>query len=83
MIVILLILCLYEKKLKSQLVPPCVIQDLLNSWRSVFLTFSQFSGGYKVTPNRQPTLLLHDLCLEVLKVYGNELRMYWAKAFLF
>ena len=30
---------------------------------------------------RQPTLLLHDLHLEVLIVHGIELRLFWAKAF--
>ncbi len=36
-----------------------------------------------LAPNycRQPTTLLHDLCLEVLTVYGIELRLFWAKAF--
>ena len=36
-----------------------------------------------VDPNycRQPTLWLHDLCLEVLTVHGNELRLFGAKAF--
>ncbi len=31
---------------------------------------------------RQPTLWLHDLCLEVLTVHGTELRLFGAKAFL-
>ncbi len=30
---------------------------------------------------RQPTLWLHDLCLEVLTLHGIELRLFWAKAF--
>ena len=34
---------------------------------------------YKV--NSQPTLWLHEVCLEVLTVHGNELRLIWAKAF--
>ena len=29
----------------------------------------------------QPTLLLHDLCLEVLTVHGTGLRLFWAKVF--
>ena len=32
-------------------------------------------------PFRKPTLLLHDLCLEVLTVHCNELRLFEAKAF--
>ncbi len=31
---------------------------------------------------RQPTLLLHDLCLEVPTVQGTELRLFEAMAFL-
>ncbi len=31
---------------------------------------------------RQPTLRLHDLCLEVLNVHGIELSLFWDKAFL-
>ena len=27
-----------------------------------------------------PTLWLHDLCVEVLTVHGNELSLFWAKA---
>ena len=30
---------------------------------------------------RQPTLRLHDLCLEVITVHGTELLMFEAKAF--
>ncbi len=30
---------------------------------------------------RQLTLLLHELCLEVLTVHVSELRLFWAKAF--
>ena len=30
---------------------------------------------------RQPALLLHDLCLEVLNVDINDLLLFWAKAF--
>ncbi len=31
--------------------------------------------------SRQPTLWLHDLCLEVLTEHGKELRLFGAKAF--
>ncbi len=31
---------------------------------------------------RQPTLWLHDLSLEMLIVYDNELRLFWAKALM-
>ncbi len=30
---------------------------------------------------RQPTLRMHDFCLEVPTLYGNELRQVWANAF--
>ena len=33
----------------------------------------------KVTPNRQPTLWLHNLYLKVLTVHRNELHLFWAK----
>ena len=41
-------------------------------------------GPKALDPNycRQPTLWLHDLCLEVLTVHGTDLRMFGAKAFL-
>ena len=43
----------------------------------------RLAGPKALDPNycRQPTLLLHDLCLEVLTVHGIELRLFWAKAF--
>ena len=36
-----------------------------------------------IDPNhsRQPSLSLHDLCLEFLTVHGNEMRLFWAKVF--
>ena len=39
-------------------------------------------GPKALDPNycRQPTLWLHDLCLEFLTVHGNELRLFGAKA---
>ncbi len=42
-----------------------------------------FPGPKALDPNncRQPTLWLHDLCLEVLTVHGIELRLFGAKAF--
>ncbi len=42
------------------------------------------AGPKALDPNcsSQPTRLLHDLCLEVLTVHGNELRLFWPKAFL-
>ena len=41
------------------------------------------AGLNALDPNycRQSTLLLHDLCLEVLTVHGIELRLFWDKAF--
>ena len=41
------------------------------------------AGPKALDPNncRQPTLWLHDLCLEVLTVHCIELRLFWAKAF--
>ncbi len=41
------------------------------------------AGHNALDPNyyRQPTLRLHDLCLEVLTVHGNKLRLFGAKAF--
>ncbi len=33
------------------------------------------------TQTRQPTIWLHDLCLEVLTVHGNELHLYGVKVF--
>ena len=40
------------------------------------------AGPKAIYPNycRQPTLLLHDLCLEVLTVHGTEVRLFGAKA---
>ena len=37
----------------------------------------RLAGRNAIDPNYsgQPTLWLHDLCLEVLTVHGNELRM--------
>ena len=32
-------------------------------------------------PNKQPTIWLHDPCLEVPTVHGNELRLFLAKAY--
>ncbi len=44
---------------------------------------NHLAGPKALDPNfcRQPTLLLHDLCLEVLTVHGTELRSFGAKAF--
>ncbi len=44
----------------------------------------RLAGPKALDPNycRQPTLSLHDLCLEVLSVHGNKLRLFGAKAFL-
>ena len=43
----------------------------------------RLAGPKALDPNycRQPTLRLHDLCLEVLTVHGNELCLFGAKAF--
>ncbi len=43
----------------------------------------RLEGPKALDPNycRRPTLLLHDLCLEVLTVHGTELRLFGAKAF--
>ncbi len=43
----------------------------------------RLAGSKALYPNycRQPTLWLHDLCLEVLTVHGIELRLFWAKSF--
>ncbi len=43
----------------------------------------RLAGPKALNPNyyRQPTLWLHDLCLEVLIVHGNELRLFGARAF--
>ncbi len=44
----------------------------------------RLAGPKALDPNnycRQPTLWLHNLCLEVLTEYGNVLRLFWAKAF--
>ncbi len=43
----------------------------------------RLSGPKALDPNyfRQPTHLLHDLCLEVLTVHGLELRLFVTKAF--
>ncbi len=43
----------------------------------------RLAGTKALDPNycRQPTLWLHDLCLEVLTVHGIVLRLFWAKAF--
>ncbi len=41
------------------------------------------AGPKALDPNyfRQPTLCLHDLCLEVLTVHGTELCLFGAQAF--
>ncbi len=43
----------------------------------------RLAGPKALDPNysRQPTLRLHNLCLEVLSVHGNELHLFGAKAF--
>ena len=41
------------------------------------ILLSGCSWLYGHTPSRQPTLWLHDLCLEILTVQGNELRIFW------
>ncbi len=47
------------------------------------LVLERLAGPKALDPNycKQPTLWLYDLCLEVLYVHGNELRLYGAKAF--
>ena len=44
----------------------------------------RLAGPKALDPNyyRKPTLWLHDLCLEVLTVHGNDLHMFGAKAYL-
>ena len=43
----------------------------------------RLAGPKDLDPNccRQPTLYLHNLCLEVLTVHGTELRLFGAKVF--
>ena len=48
---------------------------------SLYILPKKFSYNYVgiigvVKSNRQPTLLLHNLCLEVLTVHGNVLRLF-------
>ncbi len=43
----------------------------------------RLTGPKALYPNyyRQPTLWLHDLCLEVLTAHSTELRLFWDKTF--
>ena len=51
-------------------------------WVQVFSTLPWTNSVLgKITPNRQANLLLHNLCLEVITVHGNKLRLFWAKIF--
>ncbi len=59
------------------------IRLILQGTVDINLGPDRLAGTKALDPNycRQPTLWLHDLCLEVLTVHCSELRLFGAKAF--
>ena len=63
---------------------PMYLRSISYEWGQV-RTHLKGDAGNLVTCSliliSQPTLRLHELCLKILIVHGNELRLFWTKAF--